>query len=662
MVHAVVLGVVGHVNRIDVHAVGALPRAFIVVGMHVDGVRQVQHVAHLSVLEQRGIALGGNLLHLPLDGRQQHAVFTGVCVGRDNHAVQRGVYRGLVVVFLVVGLVRKDLVAGGLLAVLNVEDQPGGIVALQGEHHLQVVAQVVSAQRVAQGQFALVLTTADAAYQFDARVVVEQDAGLIGLEVVHLLCVLVVSIVVAVLQERVSVLHGLDGVRLLQHAEGVLALMVGGDEACGVAHLMTIHQEVDTLYGDAGAAVHDVAGKLHALAHLDDDICHHVVARLDAEEHRHGVHAHAAHRQRVLGFGAVHVGQQGEAEVAAVIGRHRACLTAALCDDDGLAGNTRAVEEAQVALHRGGLHAHTLHLLGLVPRQALATGHAAYLIFILVDGRCRLVLILHVGQLCGDALPGLRRVLRVGAPYLVVVHRIVRLVGPRQHHRGGQRLGFQRVLVYLAVVLVVEGGQGGSHRHFLRLVNGFGHHVEVAVLRPLVGTQQGYNLVAGLAIDVAADTIDASVQAGDGLTVLHPPVVDTQFQDEVFCRHAADGVFAHKTLVAPVVVLWEGISLIPPTGIEQEAAIVFKIIEICVSALFQAVVYIDTCTAVSRDDHGGSPIGTSDASIEEAVGYRDSSISVISYKACYRTFRFCTRQCGRHAAVVDVIMVSTALM
>ena len=150
MVDAAVLGLVFlyHGGQLLVIAYG-LPLAHKGVAVHDDGVREVDDIAHLSVLEQGGIALGRDLLNLPLHGRQQHLVFTCIGVGRDHHAVQRGVYVGLILVLavhLAGSLVAEHLVALLQVAVLLVEHQPRGVVAFQGEDHLQVVAQVVRRQ------------------------------------------------------------------------------------------------------------------------------------------------------------------------------------------------------------------------------------------------------------------------------------------------------------------------------------------------------------------------------------------------------------------------------------------------------------------------------------------------------------------------------------
>ena len=132
VVDAVVLGI------ILLHGVchlvgGGLPCTLHHILVLLQRVAQVDDVAHLSVLEQGGIAVSGNLLYLPLHRWQQDLVFAGMYVGLHHHAVQRGVYFRLVLVFLIllVGcLVLKHLSAFLQVAVLDIEHQSRGIVAL----------------------------------------------------------------------------------------------------------------------------------------------------------------------------------------------------------------------------------------------------------------------------------------------------------------------------------------------------------------------------------------------------------------------------------------------------------------------------------------------------------------------------------------------------
>ena len=100
------------------------------------------------------------------------------------------------------GLVYKHCVALFLLLVEVVIDQPRSVVALQGHHHGDLVAEVVVRERVVERKFALFLTTHDAADEGHTRLVVEVYLVFVGGEVVGELSVIV---------EFVSVFLGLDG-------------------------------------------------------------------------------------------------------------------------------------------------------------------------------------------------------------------------------------------------------------------------------------------------------------------------------------------------------------------------------------------------------------------------------------------------------------------
>ena len=252
--------------------------------MRSDGVGQVNHVVHLSVLEQRGIALCRNLLNLPFHGWQFHVILSCVHIGGHFHAVLRGVYLSLIGVFLVVCRVDEDLIAGRLLAVGHVEHQSGSVVALQHKHHLQVIAQVVLRKRVAQWDGSLVFATRHTSDECHSGVVVEVSGTYIGGEIVTLLCIAVILIVVAFFEKIVAILHRLDGAVAGQHAEGKLALKVGGHLAAGGVHLVAIHQERHALHRDARAGVHHIARELHALCDGERHVVAHVLARLTAEQ------------------------------------------------------------------------------------------------------------------------------------------------------------------------------------------------------------------------------------------------------------------------------------------------------------------------------------------------------------------------------------------
>ena len=262
----------------------------------------------------------------------------------------------------------------------------------------------------------------------------------------------------AVAPEHVAVLHGLNAVvGTLQHAEGELALMVGLHAPGGVFHLIAIDLERHALHGDARAVVHHVAGELHALAHLNHLARDDVIARGGAEGDVDGVQLHDAHHADVVvGPLLIDVGQVGEAEEAALVGSV-AHLLVAHGDEHLLARYAGAVEEAQVALHGAELLAEALHGLGLAVTGALAVGHAAHLIYILVYGRGLLVEVLPLGDLGGYGCGSPVAVVLVLAPHLVVVHRLVIDVGPGEQRRGGIGLHVERQRVDVAQVLIVEG-------------------------------------------------------------------------------------------------------------------------------------------------------------------------------------------------------------
>ena len=276
-------------------------------------VAQVEHVAHLSVLEEAGVAFCRNLLNLPLHRWQQHFVFTGILVGVDLHAVQRGVYTGLTGELWVFGFgMCKDFVASLLRAVLYVPNQSRGIVALQGDDHLQRVAQVVVRQGIAQRLLALVLTANDASYEFDARLVVEVVAVFVSLEIY---CRVVVLYVKALVGEVMVLLDSLHLVLAAQNAEVELTFEVGLHGSAGGMHLATVHFEAYSLNGDAGAFIHDQACEAHSAG--DSERASLLVVRLGIEGYIQTALAlfgkvvvrHFAHRQLVGTLLVAPVGQ-----------------------------------------------------------------------------------------------------------------------------------------------------------------------------------------------------------------------------------------------------------------------------------------------------------------------------------------------------------------
>ena len=266
VVDAGVLGVVLLDDLRHATAGGIGPVACQLVAVQRERVGEVNDVVDHAVLEQGGVAFGRYLLDLPLHGWQPDDVLAGMDVGLHHHAVLGGVDARLVEEYLVMAIVQIDGVALLTGIVLNVPYQPRHIIALQREHHLQVVAQVVAAERVVERQRGLHVTAGHAADEFYAGVVIEVDAGLVGLEVVlRVLLVALVGVVIAFVVEPVTVLHSLDGVAAGQHTEGELPLMVALDRAGAAMDLDAIDEEGDALDGDARTVVLDVAGEQRKL-------------------------------------------------------------------------------------------------------------------------------------------------------------------------------------------------------------------------------------------------------------------------------------------------------------------------------------------------------------------------------------------------------------
>ena len=253
MVDAVVDGMVVslracHRQRVNI-LVGTL-----IGGVHrCQAVGQVDDLVQLSLLEQCAIALAVHLLHLPAYGRQHQQVLARRRVGQNLHALALGGHPGEVLV--AAARMAHHLLAGRAVGVQVVVDQPRRVVALQGEHHPQRVAQVVLREVVHQGLAALVITAHHAAGQLHLRGVVEVDAGNVVVD-----ALLAAVLIPAVVGEHVVVLHGLDGDTATHQSEREAAVIVALHEvALGIVDLLAVHQEVDTLHGDAGAVIHHVA-------------------------------------------------------------------------------------------------------------------------------------------------------------------------------------------------------------------------------------------------------------------------------------------------------------------------------------------------------------------------------------------------------------------
>ena len=342
--------------------------------LHRQAVGQVDDLVGLSVLVEGGIAGAIHLLHLPAHGRQHEHVLAGSRVGRHLDALAQGLHLGLVVTS---AGVLVDGVALGALRVLHVLYEPRLGVALQGQHHLQVVAQVILRQVVAQRQQALVVAAHHAAHELHLRGVVETDVGHVGGEVVGVL---------SVVQERVAVLHHLDGVAAVLHAEREVTLLVGLHElARGVVQLVAVDEEVDALHGDVRALVVHVAREASAVD--GRELAHHDVVGLVVERHGIRLHVglhHAADVHIVGDARLALVGQFVGHVVSALVGAD-ADVHAAARDGQFHVGNAGAVVEAHVALQSAGVLAGAVRSQGLAVVITLAVGHRAYLILIVLQ-------------------------------------------------------------------------------------------------------------------------------------------------------------------------------------------------------------------------------------------------------------------------------------
>ena len=122
MVDAVIDSVIGSRRRLDRLIVHILVFAHVGGVLADEAVGQVDDLAHLSLLEQRGIALTVDLLHLPAHRRQHQHVLARRRVGSHLHALALYLHRGIVLVATL--LVPEDLLALRAVGVQVVIDQP----------------------------------------------------------------------------------------------------------------------------------------------------------------------------------------------------------------------------------------------------------------------------------------------------------------------------------------------------------------------------------------------------------------------------------------------------------------------------------------------------------------------------------------------------------
>ena len=459
---------VGHLHRTMVDAVvdgvatdlGVYHRdgVNIFIGTHIGGVLlretvgQIDHLAHLSLLEQRGIATTVDLLHLPAHRWQQHLVLAGSLVGPDGHAFALRLHRGVMLVAVV--LVTHHLSALGAVRVLVVVDQPRRVVALQREHNGERIAQIVLREVVHQRQLALVVATHDASGEFHLRGIVEIGVGHVGGEVVT-----GGTLIVAVVGELVAVHHHLDGVDAWQHLERETTVVVRLQHfALRVVDRLAVHLEVGTLHGDARAVVHHEAREV--LTVLYDDFAHRLVVAMgiegDAGALRREFYARTITdgTHFIIDFRIAVVRQFVGHVVSVVVGIDACHLLAVMKHVHLDTGGTRAVVEAHIALQSAGVLtlAHLRLSLGTVAALAVVDGH--HLIFVGSQGRHAGVLVTHLVQVGGDDLPV------VVALTLYAAHHVEEVDGvavgvPRQQHTALAGLR-QQFLLYLTAILVVE--------------------------------------------------------------------------------------------------------------------------------------------------------------------------------------------------------------
>ena len=98
MIDAVVDGVVRQLGFGNRDGVSVLVGAAVGCVLAGEAVCQVDDFAHLSFLEQGGVAFAIYLLHLPAHGGQHQLVLAGDGVGRDFYAFARCLHRRLVAV------------------------------------------------------------------------------------------------------------------------------------------------------------------------------------------------------------------------------------------------------------------------------------------------------------------------------------------------------------------------------------------------------------------------------------------------------------------------------------------------------------------------------------------------------------------------------------
>ena len=210
-----------------------------------EGVGEVERLAHLALLEERGVAFGRCLYHLVLHGIEFGDVFARLLVGANDDAVALIVH-GVAVSRVEVG---ELLVARAHLVVQLVFHDPGGVVALELEHEAQAVAEVVDREGAAEGFAAFGHAAHHASHEFHLGLVPEAHLIDGTLEVVVFVALLVEQ--VTVVHKGMPVLNDLHGVHAARHVKLKLALVVGGNGLAVALQLATVDKEAGLAHGNA---------------------------------------------------------------------------------------------------------------------------------------------------------------------------------------------------------------------------------------------------------------------------------------------------------------------------------------------------------------------------------------------------------------------------
>ena len=416
---------------------------------------KVDDLTHLTFLEQGRVAGAVYLLHLPAHGRKHERVFTGGEVRGNLHALAQGLHRGIVLV--AAARMTDHLLALGAVGVQVVIHQPRRVVALQGEHNRQRVAQVVLRQVIQQRLAALLVAADHAAGQPHLRGVVEIDASHVARDVL-----LAGVLIPAVVREHVIIHHSLNGVVTLHQAEGETAVVVGLHEvALGVVDLPAVDEEVDTLHRDARAVVHHEARE--TLAAGDDELVHSLVVARGVEGHRVGIHLQTenfgGHRLHLVIYSRLALVRQLVAfEVAALVGPDARHLLSIIDDVHLDIGSARAVVVAHVALQAAGVLTLAGLLLSLAGADALAVVNADDLIFIRGQWRHAGVLVAQLVDIGGYLFPRIVALAFDTALHDEVVDGVAVSV-PAQQHAALARLRQQLRIDGAGILVVEEPGQ-----------------------------------------------------------------------------------------------------------------------------------------------------------------------------------------------------------